>query len=641
MTVQEWGPGQLVQPGDLRRPVAVNPVGVTQFTNSGFEAATYSDTYTLSGGTPNLENEVGAPKDNVFLEGAQVLHIAHGGGASFIMRSDDRLACTPGQLITLRCYVRCTGSYDETRAQNRIYWYNSGGAQIGVTNMAQDPTFVSGALRVDSQGLVGLAARDVWVEVETFGVAPANAASFTWGMGFYMIPGGYWEVDDIRAVYSGVPTASSLLFQATQSEAGYTDTAEPDWPTSVGQTVVDNEVTWTAIAGNNVTWEATRILVSDSSEPTWPTTAPGSVLDNTIQWELDTRRVRDSNIPQSKIATIAARKVYTGDDDIIRFSATNNPLDLTSELNAGFIPFGLQPHGANPVTGLAVYRGNLAAANSEAIQIWQADPDPTAIVLLDSIPIGCSYSKTMKPVGNDMAFLSDVGIRNLGTVGASVNLEAGYFGKPVDPIVKALKAAAIAAGFEPHAFYWPARGQYWCIFEGEAVVLTISGDEEEVKRRSWSRYVFPSDIDEATLAGEELYLRSGDLVWQVDDDATQDDVDLGGGEGGTDADFRGAIQFPHMNLGSAGRNKLLVGLDLIGAGAVDIQIGFDQRYQDAAGGDGWTSAYTIAAADTMVGTMIPFPCNAPSFALRLEFAADQAWSFESATLYVNDQRQGS
>src|SRR5690606_39283149 len=97
-------------------------------------------------------------------------------------------------------------------------------------------------------------------------------------------------------------------------------------------------------------------------------------------------------------------------------------------------------------------------------QIWQVDPDPAGMALLDAIPIGCTFPKTMQPVGNDLAFLTEVGIRNMGTVGAAVNLQAGYFGKPIDELVIEAAKRPRNAGREPIATYWPAQGQYWVIF---------------------------------------------------------------------------------------------------------------------------------------------------------------------------------
>ncbi len=40
----------------------------------------------------------------------------------------------------------------------------------------------------------------------------------------------------------------------------------------------------------------------------------------------------------------------------------------------------------------------------------------------------------------------------------------------------------------------------------------------------------------------------------------------------------------------------------------------------------------------MPGTMVPMPLTAPSFDLKLTFAAGQAWEWFAANLYVQDLR---
>lgn len=521
---------------------------------------------------------------------------------------------------------------DVSRLQLRIQWYSASGAPMTSADLALDPTPVQGHPRINHQGLGATAAQGIWVPLETRGIAPAGGAQFT-----VVLIGAWgdraWSIDDVHVVYAQQQQPNRLLFRAVQAASGFTGQSEPDWPSEIGQTVQDNQVTWEGVTPDNVTWEARRILVSGGTEPTWPTTVNASVVDSTIAWVLDPRRVSDERLPQtSKLAAIAASKVFTADDDIVPFSATTNPLDWSAPEDAGYLPFGLQTYGANPITALGLYRGNLVVSNSVGTQIWQVDPDPTAMALLDAIPIGCTFPKTMQPVGNDLAFLTEVGIRNMGTVGAAVNLQAGYFGKPIDELVIEAVKAARAAGREPISTYWPAQGQYWVIFGSEAFVLTVNDGRDG---RSWSRYVFPAEIDYATVLGEDLYLRAGDLVWRVDESATlddQQDEDVG-------TEFAMVLQWPHLDLGALGQEKQLVGVDLVGSGDVSVSIGYDQRSPefDADAGP-WTPSYDVGDADTLQGGIIPLPVAGPSFALRLAFTGGTEREFIAANIYVNDMR---
>src|SRR5690606_8361283 len=291
-------------------------------------------------------------------------------GATDTVTNSARIPVEPGQVVTVRCYALSTrGEHrDATWVRLNIQWYN---AQNQPINPTQSPL------------LYEYQARNVWQPLVVTGVAPPGAATFT-----VTLNAGYGD--------GGFVFDQFVLDFASQ--------AEPNWPTEVGQTVVDNEVTWEAISPDNVTWQANRILVSGSSEPSWPLAVNASVPDNTISWVLDPRRVSDPRVPQTPLVAIAASKVFAGDGDIVAFSATTNPLDWTKPEDAGYLPFGLQTYGANPITALGLYRGNLVVSNSVGTQIWQVDPDPAGMALLDAIPIGCTFPKTMQPVGNDLAF---------------------------------------------------------------------------------------------------------------------------------------------------------------------------------------------------------------------------------------------
>src|SRR5208282_1016424 len=129
--------------------------------------------------------------------------------------------------------------------------------------------------------------------------------------------------------------------------------------------------------------------------------------------------------------------VFAGNNDIVDYSAAVNPIDWSSTNNAGYLPTGLNNYGDNPVTALALYRGNLIAFNAGGYQMWQIDPDPQNMALLDAQPIGSIWPQAAQSVANDLLFLTEVGVRNLGTVGATANLAIGNTGQPVDPLVTA------------------------------------------------------------------------------------------------------------------------------------------------------------------------------------------------------------
>lgn len=517
MATPLWSAGALKQPGDLVRPTSSGEVVAAGPDNPAFDDGDSGWTFTGSG-SHTIDTD--APVFNGTYS-AKLGVTSNPNATSLFMTNNARLPVVPGQVVTLRAFVLSNIGGDYARLNLRINWYNAAMAELAPTLLDPDATNVGGEARINGAGLSSAAANGVWVQIETSGVAPAGATSWTaavsatWG-------DSNWIVDNFSWEYAGLEPPNNNLYRAVQAAAGFTGNVEPDWPTSVGLTVIDNEVTWECVPGTSVTWQAQRILVSGTDEPLWPLTVNAQVADNTIAWSLNSRRVTDARCPQSQIVALAASKVYAADDDIIDYSATTNPLDWSTAEDAGFIPFGLNTYGANPVAAMGLYRGNLAAFNSVGCQVWQVDEDPRAITILDALPFGCTFPKSVTPVGDDLAFLSSLGIRSLGTAGAQVNLQGGYFGMQIDPLVVAALKAATRVGQTPRGLYWPAQGQAWWFFGSQAFVLTIQGDKRE--ERSWARYTFPWVVDAWTLMGDDLYLRAGDLVEKVDPDILYDDA---------------------------------------------------------------------------------------------------------------------
>lgn len=145
----------------------------------------------------------------------------------------------------------------------------------------------------------------------------------------------------------------------------------------------------------------------------------------------------------------------------------------------------------------------------------------------------------------------------------------------------------------------------------------------------WSRYVFPFFIDAFAQLANDLYIRSGDTIKRVSETAVND-IDNGVAVG-----FTGTVQWGWMDCGQAGTTKMLEGIDLVASGSPSVSIGYDQRNFAT-----FTTPYAIDA-DTLTGDIIPIPVTAPSFSLKVDFAAGTAWNLWSATLYVHDTQPGT
>ena len=441
----KWQAGKLYLPGDLVQPIKRPPSQVPTLQNPGFESGTlegWDVEYDLPGVTqPQVRNY--RPRSGVYNLSFEV---PNGAAKVYVtVLNKAQPAVTPGQRITARGWVRLS-FHGITGGRTILAWYDANGERIGIDEGTYFHKLANSTER--------------WDESAVSGVAPAGAASVRagWLLDLEGRDAADVRVDDLTWDYAGVETNDGLLYRAVQAAAGTSGSTEPNWPPVLGQQVTDNEVIWEAVSTSRVTWTASPLYVSGDTEPDWPTTVGSRVNDNGISWEAVSRRVEDEKCPNSKVVAIVASKVYAADEDIVRYSATVNPLDWSSPEDAGYLPYGLQQYGANPVAALGIYRSNLVVFNSQAFQMWQVDEDPANSALLDALPIGSTFHKALSPVSNDLFFLSAQGVRTVGIAGGSTNLAAGDVGMPIDPLVQ---EALAVDGAAPRATYVPSMGQYW------------------------------------------------------------------------------------------------------------------------------------------------------------------------------------
>lgn len=633
-TVTVWAPGTTYAPGSVVQPSTNQGAFINAIPNGDFEAGNDGN-WTFSSSTVTIST-----LDPY--QGTHALQLGSptAGPVNLAGTMTSYGTVTPGQSVTITGYLNPNCNAADASMTLNICWYNSSDTLISTTKSAL-------------AGGVG------YRQVTVTGNAPASAAHAR-AQVQYNIFIGQTQVGlaDLISWNLETPAAvSNFLYEAVQSAAAASGATEPTWPTSSGGTVVDGGVTWKAIGTSIITWEAIPIMLSGSSAPSFPTTVGLSVSDpstyadkngvsinTSMSWLAISRQILDTNCPNTLPVCIGASHVFAGNVDITSYSAAVNPTDWTTTSNAGYLPTGLNIYGDNPVAVLALYRSNLMVFNASGYQMWQIDPDPQNMALLDAQPIGSVWTQAAQSVANNLLLLTEVGVRDISTVGATANMQMGSLGQPVDSLVtKQLRAGT----YYPISLYYPGRGQYWLIFGPQAFVLTING----AGIKSWSRYIFPDSITDWALDGEVLYLRTaGNLVWQFDFATTADD------SGGSNTAFSSTIQWPYLDMGAFGINKMLVGVDLVGYGSCTIQIGFNQQdlssFSDQTGfstSSSVTAVYTVSASDTVPGEPLPIPINAPSYSLILTWASNQSglgapnsasWEWDAANIYLDDQRGG-
>lgn len=512
----KWEAGKTYVPGSLVTPVTAPDIVSGQPANGDFENGSASWSlpafYTVTTGA--------------HYDGTHALQYDGTGTASAV--STDQRVVTPGQSITASCMVQ-QGASSSGKANGAvlILWYDSAHNQIAY-----------------KAGNVVSSGSGDWKKSSVTDVAPANAAYVAVGVSCSKNSGFSMWVDQVTWDYSYFTPAGGLVYKAVQPSPGKSAATEPAWPPVLGQQVIDNEVIWEAVTATQIVWTARPINKSGATEPTWPLSVGGLVHDGTIDWQAETPAVSDPNCPHSKQVAIAAGKVFAGDKDITRYSATYNPLDWTTPEDAGFIAHGLQSVQEPICTALAVYRGNLAILTASNLQLWKADPDPAAILILDTVEsIGTNYPRGAVPVSQDVFFISTQGIRSISVSASQQAMGEGDVGNPVDPLVRDL----LGADSDPVAVFFPNLGHSLFFFGSQALVLF---QNKLAKITGWALYILPIQVKYAATLDGDLYVRDDDDIYWMDQ--------------GFKADFDGSfpvvLEWQYLDFGRTNSRKTFMGV---------------------------------------------------------------------------------
>jgi hypothetical protein len=518
--ITTWKGGTNYAPGAVVIPTSSQGAFVNAIPNGDFEGGSGAGgwTFTDPGGATQWAYSTVLPYQGAegltFPGGSSV-----GAGGGFATMTSFSLV-TPGQSVTASAYLDPNNNGANLTLWIQLNWYNSADSIISSSGWAQNEQEGGGYRLTSITATAPPSAAHVRVSIGAGSGTNSRNAGF---------------VDLVTWNLATPAPITNFLFEAVQPTAGSSAATEPTWPTVLGNQVIDGGVTWKAIGTSIITWQAIPIMYSGLTAPTFPTTIGNAVHDNStysningyvttftsMSWQAVDRHIADPKDPNSVAVAIGASHVFAGSNDIVPYSAAVNPTDWTSTNNAGYLPTGLNNYGDNPVTALALYRGNLIVFNAGGYQMWQIDPDPQNMAFLDAQPVGSIWPRAAQSVANDLLFLTEIGVRNLGTIGATANMAIGNTGQQVDPLVL---AQIQAATYDPFSIYYPGRGQYWLIYGPQVFVLTINGLSGT---KTWARYIFPQAITDATLNEGFLYLRTANnFVWQVSTTAQTDDIYL-------------------------------------------------------------------------------------------------------------------
>jgi len=354
---------------------------------------------------------------------------------------------------------------------------------------------------------------------------------------------------------------------------------------------------------------------SGTVEPTWSTTLGADTADVGFDWRCFAMTIEDTNCPNTTIVRKLGQKIYCAGAGVnsgnVSFCAAAAPRDWTTASDAGFLPAGINAAGSSEVTALGDFGGDIGVFFSDSMQVWDVDADPSKNALKSAKEnVGTVHKKTPAALANDLVFLAQQGFRSVSLIAITDNLQENDVGSAIDPI-----RDEIAATDSPISIYYPRLGQLWTINGQQVYVYAFS---KSVKLSAWQKFTLPITVDHAAVLNGELYLRSGNDVYVVDENATNDDGAIP----------TVTIEFFYQDAKSPGVLKLFVGFDLVVVGEPSIAF----RLQDENDVEVVTQPYAVSG-DMRAGVMHPMELTATQLAPIITHHADEDFAVDSMMIY--------
>jgi hypothetical protein len=178
--------------------------------------------------------------------------------------------------------------------------------------------------------------------------------------------------------------------------------------------------------------------------------------------------VTDVNCPKSGKMVTASERIYAISDDglTVRFCKVGGPTDWTLAGDAGFLSVSRHFGSGQRAYGLGLYQDKLAVFSDQSIQLWNIDPDPTAMALDRVVDgVGTRHHDSIVSLNGDLMFLSETGVRSLTTLSNALfptDVDMGLPIKAMTPSPAALTRFSLGS-YEPSAIALAAVpfGQYW------------------------------------------------------------------------------------------------------------------------------------------------------------------------------------
>lgn len=323
--------------------------------------------------------------------------------------------------------------------------------------------------------------------------------------------------------------------------------------------------------------------------------------------------VTDENCPHEGAFTKKANKIFCIKNDVVRFSATSDARDWTTEEDAGFLPVSVQQTGASSPCALGEYQSNLVVFFSDSAQIWFIDPDPKNHRLVDTVPIGTGYQFGHANMSGDIFFLSPSGFRSIAVQSYSNNLMDNDIGSPIDALI----LYEMRQKINPFTVYYRGGGQLFCFVGDKAYVYSFS---RSAKVSAWSIWQFHFTLDYITEFNSNLHVRSGNNVYVFDAEMYTDNG----------LPIKVTAELPYLDCKSPGILKQFTGVDVAASGSLDLSFKFNPLRPEM------ETQPLHLRDDSRPLPRIPVEVMATNLAIKIQNTADEPFELAAVTLYYEN-----
>jgi hypothetical protein len=219
---------------------------------------------------------------------------------------------------------------------------------------------------------------------------------------------------------------------------------------------------------------------------------------------------------------VSAQKMYRLNGSVLYFSGVGdpsviNPLDPagdgpnTVNPGAGFIDMSHVDENGQNLIGMQAYYKEVAIFSRRCCLLFTLDPDLANNTFEQVLHTGAISNDSILQFGTgDVLFLSDSGVRSLRVINISLAAGVTDVGSPIDAIIQQAIITNPTAALQSRAVIEPNTGRYWLAIGNIIYVLSYW---PSAKISAWSRFTLPFNVDFMVVAGNTVFVRSGDTIY--------------------------------------------------------------------------------------------------------------------------------